>query len=328
MLTNNQQFYETENQPFEPILMRALKRVRLLLPEPVELSLDLSHEEPRVRANAVQLEDALFSACLVAWQSMGGLATNIIVQTREVMLDDVVLDIGAEKLQGGLPPRCYVWIVISNNSRIQAGPFSVLLTAPEQANVYAPSAHRMRVTEMRQVVTQFHGSLNVEHEPDKGTAFEFFLPMVFPLEMPSLNASGTQMKHVMYVDDYDAMRELVGEILPDAGFRVTCFADARTALQTLRNNPHKFDAVVSDYKMQGYCGLDLLQHVKQISPDLPVVIVSGYVDDTLRSKATSAGAAMVMSKSSDLSGLCLKLKELLDCAPDPALVNYSEWAQL
>ena len=328
MMINHQQFYETENQPFEPILMRALKRFRLLLPEPVELSLDLAHEEPRVRANAIQLEDAFFSACLVAWQSMGGLATKIIVETKEVLLDEVVLDIGAEKLQGGLPPRCYVWIVISNNSRIQAGPFSALLPAPESANVYAPSAHRMRVPEMRQVVAQFHGCLNVEHEPAKGTAFEFFLPMAFPLELPSLNASGTQMKHVMYVDDYDAMRELVAEILPDAGFQVTCFADAKTALQTLRNSPLKFDAVVSDYKMQGYCGLDLLQHVKQISRDLPVIIMSGYVDEALRSKATSAGAALVMSKSSDLSGLCLKLKELLDCAPDPALVNYSEWAKL
>lgn len=92
---------ESVNQAFEPVLMRSIHRFRALLPSEVELALDVEHDNPRIRAHAQPLEDAMLSACLVAWQSMAGMATQIVIKVREVLLDDVVLDPDAEKLQGG-----------------------------------------------------------------------------------------------------------------------------------------------------------------------------------------------------------------------------------
>lgn len=319
---------QTANQALEPILMRAIKRFRALLPGEVEIALELSHDEPNVRAHAEQLEDTFLSACMVAWQSMGGLAKQIVIEVKEVLLDEIVLDAGAEKLNGGLPPRRYAWLVVSNSSRITPGPFSTLIPAPERVDDSAASARRLKLQEMRYVVGQHHGWMTASPEPGKGTAFEMFLPTVLPLEIPVTNEAGTEVKHIMYVDDYDAMRELVSETLPDAGFQVTCFESANVALDAISANPFKFDAVVSDYKMYAYCGVDLLRKIKKISTHLPVIIISGYVDEALRSLAMGAGAAAVMSKTSDLSQLCIELRTLLGSDPNPALVTYSEWAKL
>ncbi len=316
------------NLSIKPILNQALQRFRALLPSTVELAVEMTHDNPRIRACPDALEKALLSACMVAWQSMGGLALQIVVDMKEVLLDDIVLDPDAEKLNGGLPPRAYVWLTISNNSRVQAGPFHTLVPLPREIDDRPSSARRLKLHEIRKVIELHHGWITAERAPEMGTAFEFYLPTVIPLEAPVINASGSNIHHIMYVDDYDAMRELVNEMLSDAGFKVTCYATSKDALSAFLANPFKYDALVSDYRLQGASGIELLSQIKPMRPSLPVVIISGYVDDALTSKAIDKGASSVVSKSSDLSELCIELRALLSAAPDPALVTYSEWAKL
>ena len=288
----------------------------------------MSQDNPRIRAHEQHLEEALLSACMVAWQSMGGLATQIVVEMKEILLDDVVLDPDAEKLRGGLPPRAYAWLVISNNSRMQAGPFHTLVPPAIRIDDRPSSARRLKLLEIREVIDLHRGWMTVVPEVDKGTAFEFYLPTAIPLEVPALNESGSDIKHIIYVDDYDAMRDLISEMLPDAGFEVSCYESSKDAIAAFLANPDKYDALVSDYRLQGASGIDLLRQIKPIRPNLPVIIISGYVDEMLRSKALGEGASSVISKNSDLSELCVELRSLLDATPNPALVTYSEWAQL
>lgn len=330
MLLQHLNDQEALNTGLQPILMRALTRFRALLPPEVELVLDLVSDNLRIRAHEHHLEEALLSACLVAWQSMGGAATQIIVEIKDVLLDDIVLDPAAEKLQGGLPPRHYAWIVVTNNTRLQAGPFSTRIPAPRQVDDRPSSAHRLKLPEIRYVVEQHHGWVTVEPEPEKGTGFDIFLPTAMHLELPAMDASGSDVQHIIYVDDYEPMRDLVGETLPDAGFQVTCYESGKAAFEAIRAEPMKYAAVVSDYQLQGYSGIDLLRQIKQTRADLPVIIISGYVDEALRTKATAEGASHVISKTSDLGQLCVELRRLLisDAPVIPQTVNYSEWARL
>ncbi|MHB1200163.1 MAG: response regulator [Polaromonas sp.] len=319
---------ELLNQELAPILLRALQRFRAILPVELDIALDLSDDHPRVRAHAQRLEDVLFSACILAWQSMAGVSTQIVVEMRDVMLDNVVLDHAAEKLQGGLPPRRYAWLVISNSSRTAIGPFHSLMPMPLLMDDRPSSAHRLKLVEMRNVIVQHKGTITASPAPAQGTAFDIYLPTVLPLEIPAVSGSGSNVKHVFYVDDYEAMRALVSEMLPDAGFRVTCYESGRNALSDLQADPMVCDAVVSDYKLMNYSGIELLRQIKLLRPGLPVIIISGYVDEALKVKAHDEGAALVMSKASDLGELCIALREVLGNAPNPALTTYTDWARL
>jgi CheY-like chemotaxis protein len=316
------------NQSLEPILMGALRRFRALLPGQVELAVEFPHESPLVRANVSLLENAIFSACVVAWQSMAGKASQIVVEMKEVHLDEVVLDQHAEKLQGGLPPRGCMWLVITNGDRADVGPFHVLMQVPQQIDDQPGSAHRLQLTDIRDIVVAHQGTMTVSPEPGKGTAFEIFLPTAFPLETLVVRGSGDDIKHIFYVDDYEGMRALIEETFPDVGFRVTCFESGRDAMFALHANPSACDAVVTDYRLQGFSGVELLKQAKLLRPDLPVVVISGYVDDALKSAAYAAGAALVASKNSDLHELCMALRELLSEEPNPTMTTYSTWAKL
>lgn len=315
------------NQSLEPVLMNALRRFRALLPAQVDVAVELPQESPLVRAVAQLLENAIFSACVVAWQSMAGQARQIVVEVKEVQLDEVVLDEYAEKLQGGLPPRGYIWLVITNGDRTDVGPFHMLMPAPARVDDQPRNAHRLHLTELRDVIVLHQGTMTVSPEPGKGTAFEFFLPVAFPLETLVVRASGDDVKHIFYVDDYAGMRAVVDEIFPDAGFQVSCFETGKAAMSALNADPSACDALVTDYRLEGFSGLELLKQVKTLRSDLPVIVISGYVDDLLKSAAYGAGAALVVSKNYDLHELCLALRELLTEAPNPAMTTYSNWAK-
>ena len=316
------------NQELEPVLLHALQRFRALLPGEVELALSLSHAQPYLRTNAVRLEQALLSVFIIAWHSMMGLATQIVVELDEVLLDEVVLNPEAGILQGGLPPRRYARLVVSNNLRLASGPEHELLPAPVQINDQPHGARRLSLVEVRNIIVQHQGMLNLSPEPGRGTAFDIYLPIALPPEAPAFSESGPGTKHIIYVDDYEAMRALISDTLPEAGFRVSCYENAQQALTALHADPMGCDAVVSDFRLQGYSGIELLRQVKRLRADLPVVIISGYVDEALRSNAQDAGAALVISKADDLSALCIALHQLLGHAPRPALLGYSDWTKL
>jgi CheY-like chemotaxis protein len=319
---------ELLNVAITPVLMQAVNRFRALLPREVELALDAPHDSPRVRANAHQLEEAILSACMVAWQSMGGLASQIVVEMKEILLDDVILNSDAEKLRGGLPPRAYAWLVISNSTRTSASPFHTLIPAPADMDDRPSSARRLKLPEIRHVIEGHHGYMTAVPEPQKGTAFELFLPTAGQLATPTLNESASDIKHIVYVDDYDAMRDLISEVLPDAGFRVSCFESCQDAVAAFLKNPFEYDALVTDYRLQDGSGIELLRKIKRMRPDLPVIIISGYVNASLQAKALEEGASSVMSKTNDLGGLCTELRSLLAVAPDAAMGSYSEFARL
>lgn len=315
------------NQEFVPILVRALQRARALLPPEIGLAHDVAHDDMRVRGNAALLEDVFASACILAWQSMGSTRSNIVVEAAEVVMDEIVLNKDAETLQGGLPPRRYAHIMIGTSQRMPVGPLHLPVPMPGDG-ARPPSARRLKLVQMRDAVTRHKGTFSVFTDPAIGSAFDIYLPTVLPLGRQAISGSGGAVSHVVYVDDYAGMRELVSEVLPDAGFRVSCFESGSEALRFIKSGQDACDAVVTDYKLVDLNGIDLLRQVKQTQPGLPVIIVSGYVDDALRAKAAEHGASFVMSKSNDVDLLCQALRQLLHTDPVSQPGSFTDWASL
>ena len=313
-------------QSLEAIVRAALQRFRALLPADVKLAVEYFCEDPHVRADAGQLERALLSVLIISWQSMAGIADQIVVSLREVLLEGSALTAGAQKkLQGGLPPKSYGWLSVSNSSREMPGNFHDLLPAPAVSDDRAASARRLQVPEIQDIMAAHQGMMTVSPEVGRGTAFEIYLPTVLVAgAQPAFGAVAEAIKHIIYVDDYEAMRELISETLPDAGFRVTCFDSGQKALAAIKADPLGCDAVVTDYQLLGFSGLDLLTELKRIRPNLPVIIISGFVDESLKTKAKAQGALLVISKSRDLNELYLALRRVLwERPPHPALGRLS-----
>ena len=161
------------------------------------------------------------------------------------------------------------------------------------------------------------GSVGVQSTPGKGSVFTLYFPpaetatvaaqmeMSFPSTVQGLG------KHVMYVDDDEALVFLVERVLTRKGFKVSSFTDPHLASVALRERPHDFDLLVTDYNMPGFCGVDLLRQARTVRPDLPVALASGYVTAEIEQQAFAEGARALIHKPNDVEEFCEIVQQLV-----------------
>lgn len=104
---------------------------------------------------------------------------------------------------------------------------------------------------------------------------------------------------IWVVDDDRAVRFVLATALRDAGFEVTAFAAAGEALDTLQREGAPA-LVVTDVRMPGDSGLQLLDKLKAAQPDLPVIVMSAHTDVASTAGAFRGGAHEFLSKPFDL----------------------------
>src|SRR5690606_15974190 len=93
---------------------------------------------------------------------------------------------------------------------------------------------------------------------------------------------------IVFLDDETELCDAAAEWLTVNGFAVTTFTSPRTALQ--RIDPYQVDCVVTDVRMPELSGLDVLRHLREAAPELPVVLLTGHGDVPLAVEAMQAGA--------------------------------------
>lgn len=118
----------------------------------------------------------------------------------------------------------------------------------------------------------------------------------------------SQRNCILLVEDDFLIRCMLGDELRDAGYRVVEACEATEAISILTTvSP---DLVISDVRMPGPLdGLDLLAHVREISPTLPVIIISGHLHPT---QAMNEGATRFLAKPYLLGVVVDAIREALE----------------
>ena len=110
-------------------------------------------------------------------------------------------------------------------------------------------------------------------------------------------------KNIFFVDDEPTVRKAVAMTLERLGYNVTCFPNASNCLENLQKQ--NCDLLITDVKMPGMDGIELVQKTKHLKPWLPVLVVTGYGDIPMAIRAVKAGALDFIEKP-------LKSKTLAD----------------
>ena len=100
----------------------------------------------------------------------------------------------------------------------------------------------------------------------------------------------------LVVDDNLEFAENVAEILTDSGAEVCVAAEGKSALEQLKTT--RFDGIVTDMKMPGISGAELLRELRQIDPGVPVVLLSAWAQDAQVDEARRLGLLAFLSKAS------------------------------
>ena len=101
---------------------------------------------------------------------------------------------------------------------------------------------------------------------------------------------------VLVVDDEEPIRDYLSAVLRFEGYDCRTFEESRTALDYLASTDHPADLMLTDIKMPGMTGIELLRSVKRLKPGLPVILVSGLYELALAIEALEYGADDYLKK--------------------------------
>jgi len=131
------------------------------------------------------------------------------------------------------------------------------------------------------IVTQHDGIITANSEPDKGTRFQIYLPIVdkdtiIEELLPEHEVIPEESKTIVITEDDDTVRNLASAVLTEAGHEVITAANGEEAVILISDSPDSVDLVVLDVIMPVLGGYEAAEKIRAIRPDIPLIFCSGY----------------------------------------------------
>ncbi|MDQ3000311.1 MAG: PAS domain S-box protein [Fibrobacterota bacterium] len=170
-------------------------------------------------------------------------------------------------------------------------------------------------------VKQANGTITVETEPDKGTVFSIFLPAVSREDKPQKvgkneralrSVGGTET--ILLVEDEDAVRCLVRDVLEVGGYKVFEAPSGEQALEILEKQAKDIHIhlLLTDVVMGGMSGRELAERLKAVRPRTKVLFMSGYTEDAIIRHGVFTAQASFIGKPFTPTTLSAKVREVLN----------------
>jgi two-component system, cell cycle sensor histidine kinase and response regulator CckA len=293
------------------VVHETTRLVKVTLPPSIDLVVSIEDHVPPVMADATQIEQALLNLCTNAMHAVGAGKGTISVKLGSTYTMPL------RKERRGKSRGHHVTLSVQDTG--------VGIDPETMERIFEPffttkpvgQGTGLGLAVVHGIMRTHQGSVGVQSKPGQGSVFTLYFPpaksqaVTHPKELERLNTVEGNGKHVMYVDDDEALVFLVERVLTRKGFKVSSFTDPHLASAALRERAQDFDLLVTDYNMPGFCGIDLLREARDVRPELPVALASGYVTPEIEQQAFIEGAGALIHKPNDVDELCDIVQKLV-----------------
>ncbi|MCG8687024.1 MAG: response regulator, partial [Desulfobacterales bacterium] len=124
------------------------------------------------------------------------------------------------------------------------------------------------------------------------------------------DTNATAGKNILFVDDEIYLAEVGKEMLEDYGYEVDITTDSLIAFDLFKRAPLRYDLLITDYTMPGMTGDQLMEAVRRIRPELPVIVCTGITLPTDVMERIST--ATLLMKPFDMDDILRTVQGLLE----------------
>jgi signal transduction histidine kinase/ActR/RegA family two-component response regulator len=289
-----------------PIGQEVVDLMRGSSPATIEVQFNVEGaEEATVLGDPTRLHQLLMNLCTNAVQAMGDesgileltVAAETLVEPRTVRT-------------GEIPAGDYVRVTVKDTGHGIAPEVIDRIFEPFFTTKPAGRGTGLGLALVHAVVTEHRGFIEVASEIGRGTTFNVWMPQVQPEEYADESLEELTMGQgqvILAVDDEPDVLHALEEMLASLGYEPVGFNSSREALDAVRQNPRRFDAVVSDEVMPEITGTQMSLELRKLNPTLPIVIASGYGGAGFETRALSAGVNRVLKKPYRMSDIAESL---------------------
>jgi two-component system cell cycle sensor histidine kinase/response regulator CckA len=284
--------------------------LRISLPKKAMLDYRLEEQPPVVEGDAAQLQQVVMNLIINAGESLGDSVGSVTVRVARETVDRAQLARAA--VGQDLPEGTYALLEVTDTG---SG-----MDAATQARMFDPfyttktTGRGLGLAAVLGIVRGHGGALQVESRPKEGTAVRVLLPLAAatvdapsPPQPERFRGWGT----ILVVDDESVVRVVATSMLEKLGFEVIAVSGGAAAVDVLQTKGARIRAVVLDLTMPELSGEETLRILREINPDLPVLLSSGYDQQEAASHLGRAGRTGFVQKPYRLDQLARALEDTL-----------------
>jgi len=242
-----------------------------------------------------------------AWQAMP-LPGEIVLETKNVFFTNQPV------LPGIVTPGRYVKISLRDNGigmdrETRERIFDPFFTTKER-----DGGTGLGLTTVYGIIKGHNGVIDVTSEPGSGTTFDIYLPATERrIEQTPDDAAemlpGTET--ILLVDDEAVNLEVTGDLLEILGYKVYNAGNGQEAVAVYMEKKDQIDLVILDMIMPGISGGETLELLREINPCLPILLSSGYSNNSQVEQLMKMGCKGFLQKPFHAEELSRKIREIL-----------------
>ena len=315
LLTFAHRSVQTEQQLLDlnGVVQEVAKLLERTIDKAISIEPHLRGDLYPVKGDASQLHQAILNLCLNARDAMpdGG---RLILETQNIR-------VGAAEARGDLhiEPGAYTVLSVTDTGRgmdpaVQQRIFEPFYTTKEHGR-------GLGLAMVYGIVRGHNGAIHVYSEPGHGTTFRIYLPAqpgnAAPVTPPPQTVIGGT-ETILIVDDEEDVRQVLQRILERGGYTVVVARDGPEAIALCRQQGIALDLVVLDVIMPHMGGQETFRQLRQIDPQLKVLLSSGYSENGQAAAAMADGARGFLQKPYDMETVLRKVRGTLNGEASPA----------
>ncbi len=255
-----------------------------------------------------QIEQVLMNLYVNAWQAMpnGGeirLKTENVVPTNEFLASH------------DMHPGRYVKISVTDTG--------IGMTAETRSRIFEPffttkemgRGTGLGLATVYGIINGHNGFIDVDTAPGRGTSFMIYLPascseltQEVKEEKPLIKGTET----ILLVDDEDVIREVTREMLESLGYKVLSADSGHDAILQYKKHKERIELIILDMIMPGMNGNEAYKVLKDINPDVPIILSSGYSADGQAREMMDTGVSAFLQKPYLMQDLSFTIREVID----------------
>ena len=301
----------TEKKPIkvQSVIKEAIKLLRTSIPSTIEIRQDIDESCRPVLADSTQIHQVIMNLATNAYQAMlekGGVLSVTLMED----------EIGPEDPDLDLQPGTYIKLIVSDTGHGISDEVMRKIFDPYFSTKKPGKGTGMGLSVVHGITRDHGGNIKVTSKPGKGTSFEVYLPLIETrtVESKAVTAgplrSGTE--HILLVDDEEPIVFMASQMLERLGYQVTYRTSSVEAFKAFKAHPEKYDLVITDMTMPNMTGAELAPRLRDIRPDIPIIICTGFSEKIDEEKAKSLGISGYIMKPILKDEISRMIRRILD----------------
>jgi len=298
----------------KPIVREVLALLRASLPRTIDIGERIAPDLYTIQADPTQIHQVLMNLCTNAAHAMEENGGRL-----DVILENIYLDQDNQLRMWTASPGWFVRISVEDNGCGIDSEISERIFDPYFTTKQLGKGTGMGLAVTHGIVKSAGGAITVESQLGKGTRFDVYLPGYTEEE----NETGENIKslplgkeRILFIDDEENLVDIMRDLLQRLGYRVAVTRHPLDALEWFREDPYRFDLVITDAEMPQMTGDRLAKELLAIRKDLPIIMCTGFSEKINRENIKAMGVRHLLMKPITFRNLAEVIREVLDASKD------------